>query len=188
VSRLSTQCWIFNISQPYKPPRPVTGIALLYFTSFLLTLPWKVKNALLLAPTSCRLWQDPRVTFASGGEFIWRTSSLLSFLQLRGKWYLHVRKTRIVRDSGLPENTAPYPTKSSQLSHRDAVCNNSTDRLRNTCEQLSPRCDSNYRHQTVSLAVQSDQVPLQHLRNWRLQDSGHWGSGICNKCFSTYWQ
>jgi hypothetical protein len=36
VSRLSRQCGILNISQPYRPPRPVTGIALLYFT--LLTL------------------------------------------------------------------------------------------------------------------------------------------------------
>jgi hypothetical protein len=30
VSRLSKQCGILNISQPYRPPRPVTGIALLY--------------------------------------------------------------------------------------------------------------------------------------------------------------
>jgi hypothetical protein len=30
VSRLSRQCGIRNISQPYRPPRPVTGIALLY--------------------------------------------------------------------------------------------------------------------------------------------------------------
>jgi hypothetical protein len=30
VSRLSRQCGILNISQPYRPPRPVTGVALLY--------------------------------------------------------------------------------------------------------------------------------------------------------------
>jgi hypothetical protein len=29
---LSRQCRILNISQPYRPPGPVNGIALLYFT------------------------------------------------------------------------------------------------------------------------------------------------------------
>jgi hypothetical protein len=32
MSRLSRQCGILNISQPYRPPRPIMGIALLYFT------------------------------------------------------------------------------------------------------------------------------------------------------------
>jgi hypothetical protein len=34
VSRLSRQCGILNILQPYRPPWPVTGIALLFFFFF----------------------------------------------------------------------------------------------------------------------------------------------------------
>jgi hypothetical protein len=34
VSQLFTQCGIHNILQPYKPPRPVTGIALLGFNCY----------------------------------------------------------------------------------------------------------------------------------------------------------
>jgi hypothetical protein len=31
MSQLSKQCGILNISQPYRPPWPVTGIAFIFF-------------------------------------------------------------------------------------------------------------------------------------------------------------
>jgi hypothetical protein len=47
VSRLSRQCGILNISQPYRPPRPVMGIALLYGDGvcFLWGTNWTVSTA-----------------------------------------------------------------------------------------------------------------------------------------------
>jgi hypothetical protein len=35
MSRLSGHCGILNISQPYRPPRPVKGIALLFYFTYL---------------------------------------------------------------------------------------------------------------------------------------------------------
>jgi hypothetical protein len=53
VSRLSRQCGILNISQPYRSPRPVTGTAL----RFLIFLPYTM-------PTIYAIYYDlikPRV-------------------------------------------------------------------------------------------------------------------------------
>jgi hypothetical protein len=41
---MSRQCGILNISQPYRPPRPVTGIGLLFF--FLLLTDKEHENSL----------------------------------------------------------------------------------------------------------------------------------------------
>jgi hypothetical protein len=51
VSQLSRQCEILNISQPYRPPRPVTRIALLYFyfSQYII----RIKSTVLWNITSC---------------------------------------------------------------------------------------------------------------------------------------
>jgi hypothetical protein len=55
VSRLSRQCGILNISQPYRPPRPVTRIVLLYFYFALCWLVEQFQNMRYLGFT---VWQD----------------------------------------------------------------------------------------------------------------------------------
>jgi hypothetical protein len=44
VSRLSRQCGIFNISQPYRSSQPVTGIGLLYYLVYSLGTNWRTKE------------------------------------------------------------------------------------------------------------------------------------------------
>jgi hypothetical protein len=59
MSRLSRQCEILNILQPYRTPRPVMEIALLYFTLLYFTIhsPWIKYNAIyfLLISEICML-------------------------------------------------------------------------------------------------------------------------------------
>jgi hypothetical protein len=57
VSQLRIQCGIFNISQPCRPLRPVTGIALLFFT---FTLVWR---------NFINICQHSLVTIKSGQQY-----------------------------------------------------------------------------------------------------------------------
>jgi hypothetical protein len=74
MSRLSRQCGILNISQSYRPPRPVTGIPLLYFYDSKMNARW---NSLSFSTVQLFM-----ARFGAGGPHLW-FSGQSSWLQIQ---------------------------------------------------------------------------------------------------------
>jgi hypothetical protein len=74
VSRLIRQCCESHISQPYRPPWPVAGIALLYFTLLYFTF---VPNICLRTLHDCKLPQKLSLHFSSPSNFVKRFIRIL---------------------------------------------------------------------------------------------------------------
>jgi hypothetical protein len=100
VSRLFRQCGIPNISQSYRPPRPVTGIALLYF----FMLYYSVSHLFLAVPPSV-------ISYDRGTSFIHhealRLRSLCSSKLSDSIMYGQVKVLKLNSVSWVRERTVP---------------------------------------------------------------------------------
>jgi hypothetical protein len=79
MSWLSRQCGIFNISQPYSPPRPVTGITIITIT------PWPESASELYRSSDRRMSAKLVPTFADRSCYGYSvTFSLLATASIQG--------------------------------------------------------------------------------------------------------
>jgi hypothetical protein len=88
VRRLSRQCENINISQCCRPPRPVTGIALL-FIAIIPQWHWFIRNyryvIMLASETVCsRYWWRDEVTWRKQLKIVFVSSLLLPLTYFKG--------------------------------------------------------------------------------------------------------
>jgi hypothetical protein len=98
VGRLSSQCGVFNISQPHSPPRPGTVMALLYFYCMLIQRYYSVHliiNLLCLTANSNQVWKEAAVVlvFERDNNVVmsnYRSISILSIFSKLPEFRFHI--------------------------------------------------------------------------------------------------
>jgi hypothetical protein len=93
VSRLSRICEILNVSQSYRPPRPVTKIALLFFTGS--SLQDKCVWSLPISSTAHGLEDKRRIQCC----YYFNSSLLAAKLVILPRSNAHIRKTKTYNKS-----------------------------------------------------------------------------------------